>query len=53
MLTQASMPNPLATAVTDAEVFGATPAGVLIPPEPLQPAPERRTDIVTRDWYLS
>src|SRR3954451_22244497 len=53
MLTQASMPNPFCTAVTDAEVFGATPAGGVAPPKQLKPAPERRTDVVAHDWYLS
>ena len=53
MLTQASMPNPVATTVTDADVFGETPAGVAAPPKQLRPAPERRTDIVADDWYVS
>lgn len=52
ILTQASMPNPLATAVSDAEVFGATPVGVLPEPKPLQPAPERLTGAVDHDWYV-
>lgn len=53
MLTQASMPNPLATSVSDADVFGPAPTGPLPPPEPLRPAPPRMTGPADQDWYLS
>ena len=51
LLTQASMPNPLTISISDAEVFGATPVGVLPEPKPLRPAPPRLTDPANPDWY--
>jgi hypothetical protein len=51
MLTQASMPNPCISYITDADIFGATPAGPRPASKPLGPPPERLTGITAHDWY--